>query len=171
MRKLAWLCWPCAAILWASTPSSAQTTKPKQTVQPNFSQQKQTPPERPATATIYGTVTDTLGQPISDALVEISEVSGRDLFSATILRTSETGEFSLDTLVAGKSYTVAVMRFGYRAVETKPFVADGSSPKVLTVVLRPRQTVTLQAKTPPPKTKLIRKDSIRTPRQRPKKAE
>ncbi len=96
---------------------------------------------RPFSA-IYGIVTDSAGQPVSDATIEIS---GKKPFSVFSMRSSSTGMFHIDSLVPGETYTVAVTRFGFRATESQPFIARADSTRSITVVLHPRRTVIISA--------------------------
>jgi len=129
MRKSLWqLVLTITALCCTSTLSAAQGPRSSE----------------PATqfASVRGVITDTAGRPIADAIVELSN-SGQ--YSLIRLRTSASGEFSTDSLIAGDNYTVAVTRLGYRATESKPFRANADNQQVVNLILKPRETVTLRA--------------------------
>jgi len=175
IRKSAWLVVICTALCLAFSSGEAQSAG----TAPPTTEKKPKPPESglskaisppklkkigspgdktpagPTRTSLFGIVTDSAGKPISDALIEIST---KEPYSTIALRTSSEGEFSTDSLVIGDTYTLAAMRFGYYATESKPFTVNASSStKLFTVVLRHRRTVTLPAGS---HTKLARADSV-----------
>jgi hypothetical protein len=97
-------------------------------------------PDKPAAfARAYGVVTDSAGHPVADAQLELANGSP---FGTVYLRTDAAGRFVTDSLRVGETYSVAVARLGYRAIQLKPFTARADSVVAFHVVL-PHRTVTV----------------------------
>lgn len=97
-------------------------------------------PKKPAAfARAYGVVTDSAGHPVADAQLELANGSP---FGTVYLRTDIAGRFVTDSLRVGETYSVAVARLGYRAVQLQPFTARADSVVAFHVVL-PHRTVTV----------------------------
>jgi len=94
---------------------------------------------------LTGIVTDSLGNPIADAQVEIA---GRLPYINTIYcRTAADGSFSTDSLVVGDSYTIAAARLGFRATALAPFTVEAPAAHVRLVLAR-RTVIVVKAKEP-----------------------
>jgi hypothetical protein len=95
---------------------------------------QRSPPPRAAlgVARIAGSVADSAGHPVSDAVVEAHDTSGRVLKT---VRTAPDGKFVLGELSALSAYGVAVRRIGFEPFEL-PSITLPDTGLVLRVVLK-----------------------------------